>query len=996
MKKVQVSITYKAMFVFALVLVPLLVVSFVSYRYNREHIEGLTFGALNILAEKSEGDVLLFQELIKRRIADFSTDGTIRSESARLARGAARDGRRLGEYMKKNKLVLDKSIYRLSIVSKEGRVLSSTVSSLIGKDISKEEFFIKSLTGAGVTERAKGYWGVPELVVSTPVYSLDTNEMTAVIMGFVPLSEFSRVVSGEFAEALGAVTGVLTGQFKTLEVLIINRDKLMIVNSRKSEALKFEQVVDTRPVNSCLERNEEIAGSWQDYMGTEIAGASMCFPEMGWTLVAKINKEEILEPLTRSRQYFMMASAVTITLIGALFFLFFNTVAAQLRRLATAAKTIASGDYDISLKVKGGDEMALVAESFNNMARDIKAKNIELGESAARLSEAQRIAHVGNWERDIATDKGYWSDEACRILGIEPCGTVEAAFEKFLRFVHPEDVERLKNLAEDALKTGGRFSVDYRIIKPDGAERLLHGQVEVRLDGEGRPLKMLGVVQDITERARAEEALRKSGASLANAQRIARLGSWDWDIVENELFWSDEIYRIFGIRPQEFEATYEGFFKFVHPEDRDLLNKAVEDALNRGKHYSIDHRIVLPDGTEKIIHEEAEVTFDRGGKPVKMSGTVQDVTEHKKAERLLEESERKYRNLVETALVGVYRISIDGKILFANDTLARMFEFDTTEEFIAEGALARYPAAEDMERFIEELKRKRTLGAAEQTFITKTGKIKNILFTAMLEDSTISGTAIDITDRKRAEEEVRKLNVELERRVDERTAQLAEANRELEAFSYSVAHDLKGPLRLIDGFTNILVKKHADNLDKDGHDTVRRLREASNQMGRIIDDLLELSQVVRSEMIIEEVNLSDMASAILSGLRKAQPERKAEFIVEKGLMSRADKGLIRMMLENLLGNAWKFTSKREVARIEFGAAGKKDGKTIFFVRDNGAGFESKYAPRLFTPFQRLHSTDDFPGTGIGLATVQRIIKRHNGAVWAEGEVGKGAVFYFTL
>jgi light-regulated signal transduction histidine kinase (bacteriophytochrome) len=250
--------------------------------------------------------------------------------------------------------------------------------------------------------------------------------------------------------------------------------------------------------------------------------------------------------------------------------------------------------------------------------------------------------------------------------------------------------------------------------------------------------------------------------------------------------------------------------------------------------------------------------------------------------------------------------------------------------------------------------------------------------------SLIYAAARDITDEKRAARE-----------LQERATELEAVNSELEAFSYSVSHDLRSPLRSIDGFSQALLEDYEEKLDEEGKDYLRRVRASTQRMGELIDDMLNMSRITRSDMHREPVDLTEMAQASAAELQKSAPEREVEFVIADGLTAQGDARLLRIVMDNLLGNAWKYTSKHPRACIEFGFA-QNNEQSIYFVRDDGAGFDMTYADKLFGVFQRLHKQTEFPGTGVGLATVQRIMHRHGGRVWADAQVDKGATFYFTL
>jgi PAS domain S-box-containing protein len=282
----------------------------------------------------------------------------------------------------------------------------------------------------------------------------------------------------------------------------------------------------------------------------------------------------------------------------------------------------------------------------------------------------------------------------------------------------------------------------------------------------------------------------------------------------------------------------------------------------------------------------------------------------------------------------------------------------------------------------------------DNRYRTRDGSYRWLRWTAVPspEGSAIYAVARDVTEAREAEDRIRHLARDLEAKI----AELSAANRELEAFSWSVSHDLRAPLRSIDGFSRALLEDHADRLDEDGRDALHRVRAATVRMGGLIDDLLTLSRITRSEMTRGPVDLSALAAQVSADLRAAEPSRDVVFSIAPGLVVEGDARLLDVLLRNLLGNAWKYTAKNARAHVTFGVSESRGDSRVFSVRDDGAGFDMKYADRLFGVFQRLHATSEFPGTGIGLATARRIVERHGGRIWGEGRPNAGAVFSFTL
>jgi PAS domain S-box-containing protein len=370
----------------------------------------------------------------------------------------------------------------------------------------------------------------------------------------------------------------------------------------------------------------------------------------------------------------------------------------------------------------------------------------------------------------------------------------------------------------------------------------------------------------------------------------------------------------------------------------------------------------------------------------------------------LRDSEARFRVMFEQAAVGVAQIHTEtGKFLRVNQKYCDITGYSQDE--LRQLDVQAVTQLDDMQIDGEQL-RLLKIGsireyALEQRYLRKDGSLVWIHLTVSpmwLEGGPLSShiaVVQDITERKRAEAEVRQLNAELEQRVADRTAQLVAMNQEAESFSYSVSHDLRTPLRAIDGFCQVLSEDYGQNLDADGNKYLSRVRAAAQRMGMLIDDMLQLALIARLEINFTPIDLSALAEEVAAGLREQIVFRSTTFAIQPGLDIKGDVSMLRIVLENLLGNAAKYSSKSPQPQVELGSV-LKDGRSVYFVRDNGAGFDMAFVGKLFGAFQRLHRSEDYPGTGIGLATVKRIVNRHGGEVWAEGRPGEGAVFYFTF
>ena len=462
--------------------------------------------------------------------------------------------------------------------------------------------------------------------------------------------------------------------------------------------------------------------------------------------------------------------------------------------------------------------------------------------------------------------------------------------------------------------------------------------------------------------------------------------------------WNPAAERIYGYSREEAVGRSIGIL--VPPESTEGLNTVLARIahLEHIEHYETVR--VRKDGQRIHVAVTISPIRDRTGRVVGASTVSRDVTERKRAEESLRLANAYNRSLIEASLDPLVTIAPDGKITDVNLGTEKATGC-TRGELIGTDFCDYFTDAEKARAGYQRVFREGSVRDYELEIRHRDGHSIPVFYNASVyrdEAGTIIGVfaaARDITERKRVEEEIQKLNEQLEQRVRERTAELEAANKELEAFTYSVSHDLRAPLRHVDGFSKLLVEKHRAELSPDAREYVATIRESVLEMGTLIDDLLNLARVGRKELSVAVTGLNSLVEEIRTDLQRLNPDRLIEWKVETLPFVECDPGLMKQVFANLLSNAVKFTRPRKPAVIEVGTI-RQDDRAVVFVRDNGVGFSMKYAGKLFGVFQRLHRSEDFEGTGIGLATVQRIIHKHRGRVWAEAELNKGATFYFTL
>lgn len=576
-------------------------------------------------------------------------------------------------------------------------------------------------------------------------------------------------------------------------------------------------------------------------------------------------------------------------------------------------------------------------------------------------------------------------------------------------YLHPDDVEATIASWNTAVRTGQAFEEICRIRRYDGYYRWHLSTAHPVYDQAGQLILWVGTNTDIHEMKLAQERIKESERRFRLMAEQSPIMIWLTDAEGVVSYINARLSEFMEFIPQE--ALQSQWLDRIHVEDVISVQQTWEHAFKNQTDFEVTFRQFQSNGEERWVSASGNPIHSEEGEFWGFVGTIVDITDQKRLQEKLEAEVLSRTNALQENMTLLHSIFENvPAIIFLKDAKELRFKLCNKvgrelfgfvgEEYLNKTDYDFFPKEQAdlcISKDRETLLSRQLVDIPEEWLQTTRGDqcllhMKKVpILDKQGNPAYVLVVAEDITEFKKNQDQILDLNLKLQKQVQT----ISEAHKALESFSYSVSHDLRAPLRTIDGYSQVVLENYSEKLDDTGKHYLARVREGSQQMAKLIDDMLNLSRLSRSELKKEKVNLSELVRLIAQDLQHNEAGREVEFIIEEGLFANADKRLIQSVLQNLIGNAWKFTSHHPRALIEFGKL-HDYGQPVYFVRDNGAGFDMAYADKLFGTFQRLHSASEFPGTGIGLASVQRIIQKHGGEIWAQGVVEEGATFYFTL
>ncbi|MBI5375393.1 MAG: PAS domain S-box protein [Candidatus Schekmanbacteria bacterium] len=980
-KWIKLKLLHKAILAVLVIIIPIIVIYFITYYTNKKYIKNQILDNVSMLAEAYETQVYQFMQRVKSRVERFSDDNSIIAEFDKISNGKPADSAILNKYLSKNDIDAERTIKAIDFISLDGRIVASSDSADIGKDVTEKSFFNKIKTGSNSVctyEKSNRY----ELIAAVPVINKTNGRQVGVIANRIDLNVLNSLLSGALSKDLGAITS--EKRMKSMEVYIVNNDKLMLTDSIFVKDAILKQRVDTIPVEQALKFGKEFTGFYKDYRGVEVAGSAMLLPSMKWVLLVEIDAEEILKPVLALRHAAIVSGSIVSGLVIALLFIFYRFMVVPLKRISMAAESLTQGNYDVTIPVKTSDEIGELSSSFNKMTSEINKRTTLLTESEVRLNAIIDNTTAAIYMKDI---NGKYLLANRKIEKLYKHSKEEIIGKSDYDFF-PENIA-VKLIENDrrVLEVNSPIEFEETIQEDDG----LHNYISIKVpvcSTSGTPYGVCGISTDITN-------LKKTEESLKEAQRISKIGNWEWNSETDIIACSEEVYSIFNLSPHEAEFTYDLFTRYMHPDDVEHVHDTIGDSLTKTNTYSIDYRIVLPDGTLKYINRQAEATFDRDRNPIRIAGTIQDITERKRAEQIQIELQKKYEDLINNLPVGICRI-LDGYFSEANPFLVKMLEAGSKEELLKHRKGDFILVNKEQQKSMDSnFKKNGLINCEEVELMTLKGKKFWASFSAIARKNIEGGTYVDciiqnISERKQLEDQLRH-------------SQKMEAIGRL---SGGIAHDFNNVLTAIIGYADLLSRKRReDELTKSYTELILNLCQKA---ASLINGLLAFS---RKQIIsLETVSLNEIVKSNEKFLRRIIGE-DVELVFESNkndLFIDADRNQIWQILMNFSTNSRDAMPEGGSITIKTGYTeldgsfmrsrgnGKPGEYAFLCFADTGAGIDEENQQNIFDPF--FTTKEVGKGTGLGLSIVYGIVKQHNGFIEVNSLPGRGTTFtiYFPL
>ena len=620
-------------------------------------------------------------------------------------------------------------------------------------------------------------------------------------------------------------------------------------------------------------------------------------------------------------------------------------------------------------------------------------QNLESRQNLLKYAEA--MANMGSWEMQTTTNKMIWSDALYHVLNLNP-HQIQPTLEAIIQLFQDDDKNNFKQALQNCIKTQGSFQLEYQITDHQTSKKRF---LQIKGQYIQKENKIIGTCLYVTKLKEATFKLEQNEAILKEAESISHNGSFEWNLGSSSIFWSDELYRIHGLDPQNIKLDF-GFYKtLIHPEDLKRCESTVEKAFNLQRNFVIEYRIIKPDKEVRFLYGTAKIIIDKKTDAVKVLGTIQDITELKNTAILLEKTESIYKTIAKNVPdSAVMMFDRDYKLILLDGPIVKDLNFKTQPQtgiFLPD--LYHDDLAEKIRKSLD-----KAFSGLEVSF----EKEENNRFYKIdyVPVRNVAGDVFSVMVVKHDISEIKAAQKDLESKVDE----LNRSNQDLEQFAYVASHDLQEPLRKIRAFGDRLQNKYAQEISEEGLDYIKRMQSASERMQTLIDDLLTYSRVTRGDEGFEEVDLHEQIQMTLENLEFAIEKKGATIDMMVNHTVKAIPGQIRQLFQNLFSNAIKFSKENVAPVIEVkseiisgsllnmpGIYPNKD-YCVIKIKDNGIGFEPQYGDKIFALFQRLHTRNEYEGTGIGLAVCKKIVEKHNGFIQADSKPGEGTQFTIIL